>query len=534
MKITLNINKGFSWYKNNFVKFKGYFYDTNNNFYEKETALLFFKSIENKDDLIKEILAINGVFTLIYLFKDSLFIYSDITRSFPVFYTKQNNKLFLSDDILYLKNKFNISDFDKIAEIELKSSAHVYGKKTLLKHIYQIQASEHLIIQNDNIITSDFLYSYATKEENTSNYFTLKKNAIIAFENSFKRLIKSFNNKTVAIPLSGGFDSRLIAVMLKKYNYKNVICYTYGKKNSFEIKNSKETAKQLGFKWYFIEYSENLTSNFLNTAEFKTYMHFAGKFSSMPNLQEYFAVKYLSEKKIVEKNSIFIPGYAGDLLGGSQILKVIPENLEAQNIVDLVINEKFKNYNLNKNDLKSIKKSLNKHFLNIDKNFLTKIPSTVFEDFDIKEKISKYIFNSANFYTFFEHQFRFPYWDKELLDFFKELPLKHKKGKVFFDDILINNYFNKYHVYFEKELQPSNRDIKNQRIKNKIKPFLPNFIKQKFLQKNDWVNYNLITNKMLVDIKLHQLKINKPIKNYNQIIIHWYLFYSKNMFKKNV
>ena len=116
--------------------------------------------------------------------------------------------------------------------------------------------------------------------------------------------------------------------MLKKHQYKNVICFTYGNKNSFEIENSKKVAKALGFKWFFIEYNSKLIEGYLNTNEFKEYAHFAGKLSSMPYLQEYFAVKYLQKEKIISDDAIFIPGFAGDLLGGSQFLKVIPENLQ--------------------------------------------------------------------------------------------------------------------------------------------------------------------------------------------------------------
>lgn len=528
MKITLKLNKGFSWYNNNYTYIKGYFYDGNNNFYEKEQALNYFKSIKNKLDFKNIIRELNGVFTIITTFDDNTYIFSDITRSFPVFYTKKDNVFFLSDDIFYLKTIFKINDFDTLSEIEFKASNHTYGKKTLLKEVYQIQASECLVIKKETVISSSFFYSYAVKKENNLSHKKLKNNAILAFENSFKRFISSLNNKTVVIPLSGGFDSRLIAVMLKKYEYKNVICYTYGKKNSFEINNSKKTAATLGFKWYFIEYSDNLITNFLSSTEFKNYVHFAGKLSSMPNLQEYFAVKHLSEKKLINKDSVFIPGYAGDLLGGSQILKVIPENLKHKNISQLIISKKFTNYKYNKYKSIEIRNNIDQQIKAFDQNYLDKIPSSVFEDFDIKEKIAKYIFNSANFYTFFNYEFRFPFWDKELLDFFKSVPFQHKKVKLLFDDVLINNYFKKQNVYFETELQPSKKIILLQNIKDKIKTFLPNFIKTKFLKKNDWINYHLITSKMVKDLNVNNLNLDKPVNNYNQIIIQWYLFFSKN------
>jgi asparagine synthase (glutamine-hydrolysing) len=528
MNIALKNNLGFKWFENNTLFFKGYFY-VDDHFYEKEDALNYLLNIKTVANFKAELNAINGVFSFIISLEDSICIASDLTRSFPLFYTIQKSQLFLSDDILHLKKQFTIDDFDKISEIELKASNHTHGKKTLLKNVYQVQASEYLIIQNNEIIESDFFFSYAVKKECTDSYSTLKRKTIAVFENTFKRFINSLNNRTVVIPLSGGFDSRLIAVMLKKHNYKHVVCYTYGKKDSFEIENSRKTAKELNFNWHFIEYTNELINDFIITTDFKNYAHFAGKLSSMPNLQEYFAVKYLKENHLIPEDSIFIPGYAGDLLGGSQFLKVIPENLKQEQIADLIVRKKFSNYPLSKTEKKTIKSQVEQNLFHFDENYIKKIPSSVFEDYDIKEKISKYIFNSANFYTFFGYEHRFPFWDKELLDFFKKVPVKYKNMKILFDTVLINEYFKPNTVYFESELQPSKKNKYTQKIKDQIKPFLPTFIKQKFLQKKDWNNYKPITNQIDTLLVSKGLKVQKSFNDYNDIITQWYLYFSKNM-----
>ncbi|PQJ82584.1 asparagine synthetase B family protein [Polaribacter glomeratus] len=530
MNITLKHNKGFEWFKNDSFILKGYFF-IDDEFYERENALNYLIIIKNKSDFKEFLYKINGVFTILFSDKKTVYIASDITRSFPVFYTFQDHKVFISDDILYLKNTFNIDDFDALAEIELKASNHTHGKKTLLKDVFQVQASEYIIIKNDQLIESDFFYSYAIQKESSDANQTLKNNATTAFENAFKRFLKSLKNRTVVVPLSGGFDSRLIAVLLKKFNYKNVLCYTYGRKDSFEIENSKKTAEQLNFKWIFIEYNTQLIDGYLETAEFKEYAHFAGKLSSMPNLQEYFAVNYLKEKSLIPEDAIFIPGYAGDLLGGSQFLKVIPENLKHSQIADLIIEQKLSNYSLSTSKKKTLKHEIEKRLQNFDQNYLEKIPSSVFEDYDIKEKIAKYIFNSANFYTYFGFEHRFPFWDKELLNFFKQLPVKQKLMKTFFNDVLINEYFKPYNIHFESELQPSEKGIQTQKIKEKLKPFLPTFIKQKFLLKNDWVNYKPLTDEMIKLIKSKGLTVSKLSKNYNEVVVQWYLYYSKNELK---
>ena len=257
MKISLNINKGFKWFSKDSIYIKGYFFDKKSNFYENDDAINYLKRIKNREDFLFFITEINGVFSIITTINNTTFIASDISRSFPLFYTFNNNQLYISDTVLSLKNKFNLSNFNPLSQLEIKASNHTHGKKTLLNSVFQLQANEFLIIKDDTILENDFIFSYAINKENSSSYNSIKDEVKIAFENAFKRLISSLNNRMVIIPLSGGFDSRLIAVFLKKLNYKNVVCYTYGNKNSSEIKNSKRVAKKLGFKWFFIEYSKS-------------------------------------------------------------------------------------------------------------------------------------------------------------------------------------------------------------------------------------------------------------------------------------
>ncbi|MGB0880549.1 MAG: DUF7411 family protein [Polaribacter sp.] len=531
MQIILNNNKGFYWHKNDTVFVKGSFFDTENRFYENENALSFLNKIKTKEDFINTIKELNGSFSIILKIKDVVCVASDTTRCFPIFYTFQNDELFISDDIVFLKNKFNIQCFDELATLELKASLHTHGKKTLLKNVFQIQSSEYVIFEKNKTIENDFFFSYAINQSSKSSYNFLKKEAVITFENVFKRFIKSLDNKTVVVPLSGGFDSRFIAVMLKKYHYKNVVCYTYGRKDSFEIENSKKTAETLGYQWHFIEYNAEIIENYLQTSEFKKYAHFAGKFSSTPNLQEYFAVKYLKENYLIPEDAIFVPGYAGDLLGGSQFIKIIPKNLKTKELIDLILRSKFSNYKLSYSEINSLKKEIANTLFYIDKNYHQKIPYSVFENYDISEKIAKYIFNSASFYTFFDYQHRFPFWDKDLLEFFKKIPPKFKKMKMLFDDVLVEHYFKPYNIYFENELSSSKKSIYLQKIKDVIKSFFPIFIKQKILQKNDWNNYKPITQQMITSLNKNTLKVKKKSKNYNEIIAQWYLYFSKEMIK---
>jgi len=525
--IFLKNNKGFKWHCNDNIFAKGYFFDNKNVFYRDHDVISYLERINTVDELKIKLQELNGVFTIVFRFLNETFIASDTTRIFPLFYTLQNNEFYISDDIVFLKEKFNLIEIDNESEKIFLASSHTIGNKTILKNIFQTQSNEYIIFKNDIISEQKFFFSYSTAKTNNSSFNKLKLQTINAFDNVFKRLILSLNNRHVALPLSGGYDSRLIATMLKINAYENVTCFTYGKKNNIEVENAKKTAKKLGFKWVFIEYNEKLINGFLNYSEFNEYAHYAGKYSSMPFLQEYFAVKYLKDNRIIPNDSIFIPGHSGDLLGGSQIIKVVNKNLNANEISNLIFTKKFNILNC-KLEKSIIIKAIEKNLLNFDANYKEKLAYSVFEDYDIKEKITKYIFNSSSIYTFFGYEHRFPFWDKELLTFFKDVPLKYKEVKLLFDNVLKENYFNKYNLNFENEIQATKKEIFIQSIKNRIKPFLPYFIKKKYLQKNDMLNSYLVTEQILNSLNKNKLKYTNKIKSYNEILLQWYIHFLKN------
>ncbi len=532
--IFLNNNKGFSWYSNETISVKGCFFDAQNKFYEKENLLSFFKNITTQTQFITKIKEANGFFTVLIKVSETIFMASDTTRKFPLFYSYKKNNLFISDAIIFLKDKLRITKTDEQSVIEFKASGYTLGNKTLLKDIYQLQSNEYLIFENQTLKNQGFFFNYATRETNKSVYSKLKGQAIQAFENAFERLIISLNNRPVAVPLSGGYDSRLIAVMLKKHNYKNVICYTYGKKGSYEIENSRKTAKALNYKWVFIEYTQDLMRNYIDSESFKDYAHFSSKYISLPSLQEYFAVKYLTDNKLIPSDTIFIPGYSGDFIGGSRYIKILSENLQTQEIIDLILKKKFYHNKPSTKEKKILKESINGLLSSFDANYKEKIPSTVYENFYLKEASAKFIFKTSCLYTFFGYEHRFPFWDMELLCFFKEVPSEYKKMKMLYDAVLKNHYFKIFNVNFEKEIQPNLRKIHIQKIKNNIKPLFPHSIIKKMMAKNEWANFEEITRQMEASMKKNNLPYHSKIKVYNEINIQWYLYFAMDLIKQKI
>jgi asparagine synthase (glutamine-hydrolysing) len=380
-----------------------------------------------------------------------------------------------------------------------------------------MQAGEYIFYSKGQI-TKNFFHTFIPEQISDHPKDNLVENFLGCIDLLGKRTGKLLKNKVAVIPLSSGFDSRLIASILKKAGINNAICFTYGRKGHCELSISEKVAEKLGYKWEYIEYNDELIKDYLYDKQFKDYYGYSANYSSMFFMQEYFAVKYLNEKGLIPENSVFIPGHSGDVLSGGHLWKDINEKSASDSLATLIYE---KNYILNKPP-KSIKKVLvNEIYNNIKLN--NKYPFTVFQNWELKERHAKFIVNSANIYNFFGYEYILPLWDLDFLNFFTAIPYKHRIFKNFYNEVLKKHVFKPLDLNFDTENLPPDRLIRLQRYKNKLKKHIPEILKLPFYHHPDPFYYKEITGYMINDMKKKKYNVNTKVQYENAYIVQWYL-----------
>ncbi len=532
-RVFLQNNHGFSWNSSGNCFVKGYIFDKSGRFFRDEDLLSYFGEVDSFADFEERVRYANGSFSVVMKKDEDLFIAADKIRSFALFYARFEGNWIVSDNPYYITGKAELSDKNSLASLEFLATGYVTGNETLIEGLRQVQASEIIHLKKDDLFAK-FYYTFRVADTIDDSYKDMKAAGIKVFENAFKRLIVSMQGKTAVIPLSGGYDSRFIACMFKKFNYENVICFTYGRKGNPEIEISSAVAKKLGFKWHYIEYTSELIKDFLKDDMFHHYYRFASNMVSMFFMQEYFAVKYLKENGMIPEDSVFIPGHSGDFLGGSQLNKHGNLNLEEDDkaIVQRIYNVK---YSYKKPHRKEAGKILERINRSLKEKYTGKqsLAYSIHEDWDFKEKLAKFNFNSVTTYLFFGYEFRLPYWDLELLDFFKYLPLHAKINKYLYDDILANEYFASMGLNFREKLQMRESDLRMLRLKNRIKKYLPESLKRILKKSKDGLFYNEITAKMRMDLEKKGIKIKVYGTSFNSLIVQWYHYKVMEFIEEN-
>ncbi len=523
IKIILTDNKANQWYQKENIYVKGFLFDKNEKLFKGNDLCNFFNSVNHINELKQLLTTAHGQFSVIIRVHQGVIFAIDHARHYPLFYLLNTNDLIVSDSANRLTHF--LSDTDKKIRNESVSeflcTGFVTGNNTLFQDIYQVRAGEILSYINGQITALEY-HRYSICKPVNIEYNQLFSKARHLLNNCSERLVRTLENKTAVIPLSGGYDSRLIAVMLKNAGYNNVICFTFGRTGNNEIAISKKVAHILGFQWIFIPYNQQLIDHFLEDALFNDYYPYAAEGASMFFMQDFFAIKYLATHHLIPSDSVFIPGHSGDALGGSQLNKHFVKPYYSLNqLAHKIYHDKFI-YNTQKKDFKNLSLSNIKKDISLEYK-QGALPYSIYENWDYKEKLAKFIINSCRVFNFFGYQYRLPFYDRNILDFFAHVPYNFKKDKTFYDDLLTNCFFEKHKLNFKNELQPSQLTIKIQKIKNLFKKMMPGLIIEKILIKHDWNFYYNITNEFKKDLKQKKKKVKVSISGFNTIIIQWYI-----------
>jgi len=524
-QVFLVYNHNYYWHTSGDLSFKGYFFDRDSNHFHESGALEDLANINDRKAMQKKLESIDGPFSIIKQTPEGILICSGVISTFPVFYTWEDGRWLVSDSSDHLLNMKAEKACNTEAFDEFLGGGFVLGNETLLKDIFKIKAGEILLLKPDGTCESE-IYHYWLPEAFWGDSLTeLKVKLVYQLKNVIKRLIISLKDRPVVVPLSGGYDSRLIVCLLKLAGYKNVTCLTYGRPNA-ESDLSRRVADKLGYQWIFVDYRQIDTKNYLNDPVFQNYYQYAGNNYTMPYLQEYFAVKYLKENKLVPDNTVFIPGHGGDFLAGGHVKKAAKTKRELKKLPKHIAKKYYLFLPMGTDATKHVTKRLKKWFSEYTpvKCETDAFFSVYVEDWDVKEKRSKFIFQSAQVFPYFEYAFRLPLWHKDLRNLFRQVPFELRMNQILYYQLLEDEFFKPLDVYFgEEELKETKKTGLAGTLRKFLKPLAPGMVLAQKLKKADWVCYDKFTTQMDQQLKKEGTMPLKNVYSYNARICHWYL-----------
>lgn len=413
---------------------RGYFYYENQYVTHENFANLFEDEVLSSMNFARW----NGEFALILQMNDQIILVTDKKRSIPLFYTLNESDAWVVQD--YLEPNATMS-IRKDAEEELLLTGFVVGEKTLFQDWYQLEVSS--VVRLKERASKHQYYSYVVEKE-TDSIDNFAEELSHVLNEVFDDLVARLAGRKIILPLSGGYDSRIIALLLKDRGLSDsIITFTYGRPGNGEATVSKEIADRLGLKWKYFAYDKAMWEELYQSKLWKDYVLYASNGTSVAHLQDFPSTKLLVEEEALEQ-AVFLPGHSLDFLGGSHLPyeATVDKDYTENEIVDFIIQKHFRLWQ-KQNGIdqtnSEIGKSVTKNVLAYT-DYTNERVTSIMDEWNWKERQAKFIINSVRVYEYFEQDWSMPLWDDRLIYFFSKIPVDLKYKKYLYDYTLHKMY----------------------------------------------------------------------------------------------
>ncbi len=245
--------------------------------------------INNYDDFFSKI---KGNYIAIIIDKRTFRV--DIINSplgvIPFYYYVDNDRYIFSTNLSMILSNLANPSINKLALIQYSIFDTILGNNTLIKEISQLQYGQRVSI-SDGKYTVNQYYQFNNLYNNAPRN---RKESIDEISVAMKINMKNLPlNSPFLLGLTGGFDGRLNLALIDKENYDNIISYTYGMKNSTEIKIAREVAAKLNIRHEIIELEEEYEREYLHNAD--EVLLISDGFAPFMRCNYYYAHKKLSQ-----------------------------------------------------------------------------------------------------------------------------------------------------------------------------------------------------------------------------------------------
>lgn len=380
------------------------------------------------DDLDRLVSSLNGTWAAVVKKDEEVYLAVDHIRSYQILYHVDEKGIDVFDDMMEYRKTYKVEP-DERGVHEYLSSGYVYSNRTLFTGIYSLQAAERVVCRGGGqtgVVGKRYWRYIPNVNRPVAADEALVRRIDGCFLSAIKRLLESVGEKRIVVPLSGGYDSRIIVNYLHKVGFRKVLCYTYGVKDNAESRISKMVAGKLGYDWHFVEVTPDMLLNLIYSQEQLKNFLYTSNGCNRCYIQEFFALRDLVAQGVLDPaRDVVVPGYYFDYLAGSHVTPWVTNLTAASEMC-----EWENNFFSHRHFLASIR-AVRRVF---DEN--GDLPAKLFyEGWAWQERLAKFIVNAVRTFELLGFDWRLPLCDRELFDLWLSLPYNLRRGRRYFYSI---------------------------------------------------------------------------------------------------
>ncbi|WP_172967037.1 asparagine synthase C-terminal domain-containing protein [Halosegnis rubeus] len=321
---------------------------------------------------------------------------------------------------------------DPLAAGEYLLTGRVSRDETLVPDIVAIPPGTQLVIEGDD--TRYVEHVKYTHENTSSDNLTARYEQ--AIETAFNRLIEYADGRPIAVSLSGGHDSRLVATELARREYDPVVAFTYGGAHT-EREVAERVAADLELPWSFVDFDHETFRAWYRSLARPAFDCASGWIASVPNPSLAFAMELLRRRGDIPRETVVVTGDGPQTTGehlptsfrGSVSRSQFVDELLAHNYGTWVWNRDRYQASLGERVLATVPDA---PFEDGTERVPVEVAASAYERWDWRERQAKRI-RSTPAYEHAGFDWWFPLWDTSIMEFWQSVPLEHRRNKRFHD-----------------------------------------------------------------------------------------------------
>ena len=250
-----------------------------------------------------------GAWTLVEAADGVVRLTTDRTRSHHLLFTRAGDTWIISDDPQELRRHAPTWARDEQSAEVFLHAGFTPGTRTLAHEVYATPAGAVVELRPDGTWSSHSWETYRYAAEPITSPEEFAGAFRTALDTVVERLLQDTDGRQLLVPLSGGLDSRLLAVWLKRHGARDVVTFTYGVPGSTEVAISRGVAEALGMDWFTVDLDPAEVAHTWAGADGVDFQKRTWGLTSLPHVQDWYALLQMRRKALIDTDAVFLPGH---------------------------------------------------------------------------------------------------------------------------------------------------------------------------------------------------------------------------------
>lgn len=250
------------------------------------------------------------LFSAVLVTEDEIFLMTDHLRSWPIFWAVHGDEVHVGDDAFAVAEAVGGRVLEAGAAAEFLHTGFVLGARSLMQGVFQVPSGTSVRIdRRTGAVDHQLERRLRLREPAYPEMSSFSSAFSAALDTAMTRLYDRADGRVIALPLSAGLDSRLLAALLARDRYPNVLTFTYGLPQNAEAQASAKIAESLGLPWRQVSHTPKQLQNTWTDPSTESFLREASGGASLPHIQDWFATRMLTADGTLPPGSIVIPGH---------------------------------------------------------------------------------------------------------------------------------------------------------------------------------------------------------------------------------